>query len=458
MGEINRNGVDAAITILSELASAGAPIPARELAQKLGIPRSSFYRVARCLADYGAIWLADGHVGAGEMARELALTQARTNGAAEPQVRSRRPRVQNTALPAPSDPIVLSPPPPRRPARRFHLAFSNASIDNAWRVALVHAVEHAAASYGENIGKLSIRHAEGSAEHQSADIHSLLDEGVDGLVVSAADPALIADALERAEREAVPVVLVDRATVPSVPHHALVWADNDAIGRLPALWLCEKLGGEGAILMLGGVEGAVPARRRVAAAQDVFAQFPGIEVLELSWTDWRPDAGRRVAADAIARYGQRINGVWCDSGLQGAGSMQAFIASGMAPGTIPPHTGGDLNLAYKLAIRHQIALAAVDYPPAMGATAVEVLRLALLGNWIPQTIHVRSEVILTRGQATPSVKATLLAEDHVRWDLPDELVLASGLGPAYNPRSFRIHYPGNRYNRSAAQPSEEAGS
>jgi hypothetical protein len=54
----------------------------------------------------------------------------------------------------------------------------------------------------------------------------------------------------------------------------------------------------------------------------------------------------------------------------------------------------------------------------MGAAAVEVLLAALYGNWVPQTIYVASEVILTRGQSTRSVKPTLLAEDHVRWDLP----------------------------------------
>ena len=40
--------------------------------------------------------------------------------------------------------------------------------------------------------------------------------------------------------------------------------------------------------------------------------------------------------------------------------------------------------------------------------------------------------------------------------LPDDLILSTGLGPAYNPRSFRIHYPGNRYNRSAGKLVEEA--
>ena len=48
----------------------------------------------------------------------------------------------------------------------------------------------------------------------------------------------------------------------------------------------------------------------------------------------------------------------------------------------------------------------------------------------------------------------LWVDEHVRWDLPDELILAAGLGPAYNPRAFRVYYGGNRYNRSAATTPE----
>ncbi len=32
----------------------------------------------------------------------------------------------------------------------------------------------------------------------------------------------------------------------------------------------------------------------------------------------------------------------------------------------------------------------------------------------------------------------------MRWDLPDDLILASGLGASYDPRSYRVHYKGNR--------------
>jgi ribose transport system substrate-binding protein len=163
--------------------------------------------------------------------------------------------------------------------------------------------------------------------------------------------------------------------------------------------------------------------------------------------------GRRNSAEIIAaKLAERrdtIDGVWCDSGLQGVGSLRAYVEAGRS-GAIPPHTGGDLNLAYKLAIRHGVSQAAVDYPPAMGLRAVEALLDVLRGRPVPRRIDVPTEIVVTRGHATRSVRPDLWSDEHVRWDLPDDLILASGLGASYDPRSFRVHYKGNRYNRSAA--------
>jgi hypothetical protein len=60
-------------------------------------------------------------------------------------------------------------------------------------------------------------------------------------------------------------------------------------------------------------------------------------------------------------------------------------------------------------------------------------------------------VAITKGAATRSLKPDCWVEDRVRWDLPDDLVFHAGLGEGYNPRAFRVHYPGNSYNRSAAR-------
>jgi len=86
----------------------------------------------------------------------------------------------------------------------------------------------------------------------------------------------------------------------------------------------------------------------------------------------------------------------------------------------------------------------------MGLRAVEVLLDVLRGRTVPRRVDVVTETVVTRHHATASVKPDLWADEHVRWDLPDDLILASGLGLSYDPRSFRIRYRGNRYNRSAA--------
>jgi hypothetical protein len=86
----------------------------------------------------------------------------------------------------------------------------------------------------------------------------------------------------------------------------------------------------------------------------------------------------------------------------------------------------------------------------MGLRSVEVLLDVLRGRDVPRRVDVATETVVTRPHATASIKPDVWADEHVRWDLPDDLILASGLGVCYDPRKFRVRYRGNRYNRSAA--------
>jgi ribose transport system substrate-binding protein len=451
------NGVDAAIALLLALVAHNGEAKASSLRREIGAPRASFHRIVRTLATAGILEAPRGLVRAGPLARALVAAHAeavkREDDLRAPRGSrlDRRPPVSRTAEAMERGPVALSRPSVLSRASRFRIGFSNASMDNLWRVALVHTIEYAAASLGERIEWLTVLHAHDDAHQQEADIERMIAQGVDGLIVSAVAPRMVGGAIAKAMARGIAVVLVDRGVEPDVPRTSFVTADDAAIGRLTALWLAERLEGKGAIVLLAGDCTAEPARMRLAAAQSVFSRFDSIHVLATQWTGWRRETGRDVVRAALQRWGSAIAGVWCDSGLQGAGSLQAFIDAGYRAGEIPPHTGGELNLAYKLAIRSRTPLAAVDFPPSMGIKALEVLLAALRGSWTPTSIKVASEIIVTKGAATRSISPDRWAEDHVRWDLPDDLVLASGLGPAYNPRSFRIHYPGNVYNRSAAQ-------
>jgi ABC-type sugar transport system substrate-binding protein len=173
--------------------------------------------------------------------------------------------------------------------------------------------------------------------------------------------------------------------------------------------------------MLSGIEGASPSEKRRAAAQEVFCQHPGITVAALRYTDWREEQGREITHRLVEEHGVP-DGVWCDSGLQGAGSMQAFLDCGMPGAKIPPHTGGDVNHVFQLAVLHRVALAAVEYPASMGARAVQAALDVLAGKIMPRHIEVHAPVVVARGCETPSVHADVFADDYVRWDRPAEYV------------------------------------
>jgi ribose transport system substrate-binding protein len=451
------NGVDAAIALLLALTKRNGEAKTSVLRSEIGTPRASIHRIVRALAKEGLVEAPRGRLRVGPLAKRLIAANSeavKREEAAQPMRgsrRQRRPALCRATEAEQTGVVSLSRPASYRRGGRFKIGFSNASMDNLWRVALVHTIEYAAANLVDNIEWLTVLHAHDDARQQEADIESMIAQGVDGLIVSAVASPRIDQTIARTMARGVAVVLVDRGVAPGVPRTSFVTSDDATIGRLTATWLTERLGGKGSILLLAGDRAAEPARIRLRAAQSVFAQVPSLQILGTEWTGWRRDIAREIVRPAIERWRRNIAGVWCDSGLQGAGSLQAFLDAGYRPGEIPPHTGGDLNLAYKLAIQSRTALAGVDFPPSMGIKALETLLCALRGGWTPSSVQVACEVVITKGAATRSISPDLWAEDHVRWDLPDDLVLASGLGPAYNPRSFRIHYPGNIYNRSAAR-------
>jgi ribose transport system substrate-binding protein len=453
----HKHGVDSTIAVLRALTGLGGDARSADVALRAGVSRASFHRITSELAAAGILERVRGRVRVGSTG-DLLVAASLERSRSEDLGKMRKRRVNGHHITAVTGwaasgggPVDLTPPPLRRRFDRLRIGFSNASLDNAWRIGLVHSIEHAAATFADHISRFVVRHAGGDPTRQAHDVDQMVSEGLDGLIVSAsAGNRPIGDAVAHAVERGVATVIVDRGIDRSIPYTSLVTADDALIGHIMALWLAEKLGGQGSILLLPGLEGTEPAHERLAAALSVFADFPRIRILAIDWTGWQRDAAYRAVASHLRARKPPVAGVWSDSGLQGIGSMQAFVDAGFGPGEIPPHTGGDLNQAYKLSIRSKTPLAAVDFPPAMGIVAFETLLSSLAGEWVAREVDVPLDVILTRGAATRSVQPTIWAEDHVRWDLPDDLVLATGLGPHYNPHSFRVHYPGNRYNRSAA--------
>lgn len=323
----------------------------------------------------------------------------------------------------------------------YTIGFSNASISNPWRVAMLHGIEAAAERHKDQLKRFIITDANDDPSKQAADIQDLIAQGVDILLISPATAEALDPVVRRAKRSGVPVVLVDREVTSKDDYITFVTASDQALGRISAQWLAEKLNFEGKVVMLGGLAGASPAENRILAAREVFDQYPGIEVLEVQYTSWSPANGKSIMSALIQKYGEQIAGVWSDSGLQGSGSLEAFIAAGYEDGKIPPHTGGDFNAMYQLSVKHNVPMVGIDYPPAMGSVAFDTLFDVLAGKGIPRRIEVNQQIVVSEGSETASVKADVYTKDYALMDKPGSVIMSSGVGADYDPETFKADYP-----------------
>ncbi|KFL31391.1 hypothetical protein JP75_07440 [Devosia riboflavina] len=436
--------------ILEALSQSGAG-SGSALAKGLGIPRASFFRLTRQLERHGLVQCGRGTVEPGTLALNLLEGHKARSEAEE----SRRRMVLGEIAPALPGALPAEPPPLARPARivarrRFRIGFANGDLTNAWQVALVHSVEFAASRQFESLESVTVMNAGGDADLQNEQIRQMIADGADGILVSAVSPRKLAPLSADLLSHGVPVVLVERGGFADMAYTSFVTSNNFAIGQTTAQWLANRINHRGIVLMLWGHADAEASQSRDRAAREVFARYPDISVVTAEPTSFQRDNAYAATLASINRYGSDIAGVWCDSGLNSAGSIAAFIDAKFDAGKVPPHTGVDINLSYKLAVERRVSLASVDYPPAMGMRAFSVLLEALRGNPVPQYLDVWGKLVTTRGVARPPGIAAISAEQRVRWDMPDDLVFGTGLGPSYSPEAFRVNYPGNVRNRSAA--------
>lgn len=261
----------------------------------------------------------------------------------------------------------------------YTLCFSNASVANDWRVAMVGHVDYAIeeAQDAGLVENYYYADANNDPNKQISDIEDLLTKGCDVMLISAAAQDVVDPGAKQAMDAGVPVITVDRDVLN--PENRVSYTDGDSclMGKTQAEWLVDELGGEGDIVLLSGIAGASPAEERLRCAREVFAANPGINELAQAYTDWSPTGGQKQMEAWITSFGDQIDGIWSDSALQGVGVVNALLAAEME---VPPITGEDWALFLHQAVDNQFQFAAVSFPNRLGYFAVQDALDLLAGN------------------------------------------------------------------------------
>src|SRR2546430_230104 len=185
---------------------------------------------------------------------------------------------------------------------RWHLCFSNAALDNPWRVTVLTTMKAEVKLHPE-ISQFIVIDAGGKDDKQITDITDLQTRGCSALIVSPNTTNALTPAIERACQTGVPVIVFDRGVTTDCPVSFVHPIGGYAFGAASAEFIAQKAGKGGKGLALRILPGADVLENRWAAAKVIFDKA-AVDVVGVEFTDRDPAKTKTIAGDYLQRLGQ----------------------------------------------------------------------------------------------------------------------------------------------------------
>lgn len=209
--------------------------------------------------------------------------------------------------------------------KKYHIGVSQCSHD-IWHDQMNHEMRREA-NFDKHV-KLDIRCAHDNNAQQIRQIDSLIQSGIDLLVVIPNESKALAPAVERALKQGIPVVLADRRVTP--PHYtAYVGADNRSIGRDVGAYLVKLLPQGGTVAEFVGQRKVSVSRDRHNGLMDIIGSHPEIRLIAQVESGWE---GPRIEAqiDSMLRSGTVPQVILAPNDRTGVRIRRALVRAGHA--------------------------------------------------------------------------------------------------------------------------------
>ena len=167
-----------------------------------------------------------------------------------------------------------------------------------------------------------------SDERQIQQIDSLVNSGIDLLIVAPNQVSTISPAIDRAYDKGIPVIVFERKTN-SQKYTAFISADNYEMGRVMGEYVVSRLHGQGHVLEIMGLEGSSPAIERHNGFMDALKKAQGVSVLASLQGDWtEPTAYETTKKWLFGNKDARVDLVFGMNDRTAMGARKAFAEKG----------------------------------------------------------------------------------------------------------------------------------
>jgi ribose transport system substrate-binding protein len=297
------------------------------------------------------------------------------------------PAPDTAATPAPEEPAV---PDAEMPAdgERFTIGISNGFVGSEWRTQMIQNLQEVNAELmAEGLtNELIIESADVDIQGQIQQIQNLINRGVDAIIINPNSQTGLNSIIEEAIDEGIVVIAVDQEV--SAQGAINVVIDQKEWAMISAEWLAEQLNGEGDVVLIEGFVGHPANEARMEGVEEVFANYPGINVVARDTGMWDQATGQQVMSDFLASI-PNIDGVWTQDGMA-EGALRAVLAADPAewPVMVGEARAGYIQLANEVKQENpDFETIGVVNPPGVGASGLRIAVLLLQGRTLAQELE-----------------------------------------------------------------------
>jgi simple sugar transport system substrate-binding protein len=274
----------------------------------------------------------------------------------------------------------------------YVIGVSMANLTEPWRINMRDEIMAEAGTHG-NL-RAVFTDAADSNNRQIQDVHTLLDSGIDLLIISPNDSEALSPVIAEAYHR-IPVILLDRSVI-GFDYTLFIGPDNRLIGKQAGQYVTELLGSRGGkIVEIMGRSGSPPVLDRSLGFREAIAPRRNITIVDTIVADWMRDKAEDELTAWLSKNG-RVDVIFAQNDAMADGARQAAMKQGIdgirvvgIDGLPGPHGGIEL-------VRSR-ALSATFTCPTGGKEAV-IYAMDILHHeeGIPKKMILRTSLVTER--------------------------------------------------------------
>jgi len=227
-------------------------------------------------------------------------------------------------------------------------------------------------------------------EGQKKLVNEAIDKKVDAIVLSASDYEKMAEVVNNAAANKIPVVLVDSG-VNSDKSVSFISTDNVKAGKLAGEKLIENVGKNSKVAILSFVEGSENAINREKGIIDVLSNYPNVKLVAKEYCGSN-EAMAKSLTKSIISMDNGLNGIVALNSAAALGAARALEELGLS-GKIKLITFDSTILELQYVEKGVIQGTVVQNPFKMGYLGVKYAAMSARGNKVPKDENIDLKVI-----------------------------------------------------------------